>query len=203
MCRGDVLFCKVKNITLPTLNIYFSWQVWLQINKPTAIEVGIYIRLRNSHTGVSYLCYCRSSHNSPFPGGSYHKPLRFSPSRIRTGPDWTTSSDTGWTWTANWNDYRHTLNHLSLLSLLFWRKQWWWYRQAQWSWTTYPSSGVPGELHHFVKLFNSKLIRRSSPAPSPSMRRRFRMTSSKTKSRMGMKETRDEWRAELVVSKER
>lgn len=42
----------------------------------------------------------------------------------------------------------------------------------------YPSSGVPGELHHFVKLFRSKLIRRSSPAPSPSMRRRFRITSS-------------------------
>lgn len=122
MCRGDVLFCKVTNITLPTLNIHFSGQVWSQINKPPAIEVGIYIRLHNSHTGVSYLCYCRSSHNSPFPGGSYHKPLRFSPSRIRTGPDWTTSSDTGWTWTANRNDDRHTLNHLSLLSLLFWRK---------------------------------------------------------------------------------
>lgn len=45
---------------------------------------------------------------------------------------------------------------------------------------TYPSSGVPGELHHLVKVFRSKLIRRSSPAPSPSIRSRFRITSSKT-----------------------
>lgn len=43
----------------------------------------------------------------------------------------------------------------------------------------YPSSGVPGELHHLVKLFSSTLIRRSSPAPSPSIRRRFRITSSR------------------------
>lgn len=116
MCRGDVLSCKVKNISSSTLNIHFSWQVWSfeqQVNKPSAIEVGIDIRLQNSHTRVSYLCYCRSSHNSPFPGGSYHKPLRFSPSRIRTGPDWTTSSDTGWTWKANRNDCRHQSERLT------------------------------------------------------------------------------------------
>lgn len=60
-------------------------------------------QLHSDPSGVSYLYYCRSSHNSPFPEGSYHKPLKFSPSRIRTGPNWTTSSDTGWNWGTSLN----------------------------------------------------------------------------------------------------
>lgn len=59
---------------------------------------------------------------------------------------------------------------------------------------SYPSSGVPaGEWHHLVKLFSSKLILRSSPAPSPSIRRRFRITSSTVWGQKYLKARRKPW----------
>lgn len=91
----------------PCIYIFVPKLVFRTANKLTNCIRNWHLRVAEPH--VPYLCYCRSSHNSPFPEGSYHKPLRFSPWRIRTGPDWTASSDTGWTWNEKIRKIQNTL----------------------------------------------------------------------------------------------
>lgn len=120
------------------------------------------------HRGVSYLCLCRFFRNFPFPEDSCHIPSTSSPRRTHTGQVCSASFDIVWTWTT-------------LKSYFPQHAQSPWLRPLS---SAYPSSGLPGELHHLVKVLRSKLIRRSSPAPSPSMRRRFRITSSKNERKL-------------------
>lgn len=128
---------------------------------------------------ISYLCLCRLSHNSPFPEGSCHKPSTSSPWRTHTGPVCLTSSDTVWTWTEKQRVY-DSKQFFFFFKPHCYRNSWWQSPKLGSAQLAYHSSAVPGELHHLVKLFSSTFMRRSSPAPSPSMRRRFRITSSES-----------------------
>lgn len=73
--------------SMKSKNMYFYR---MKIYKLQMMSYGQCQKIRK----VSYLCLYRFSHNSPFPGGSCHKPSTSSPWRIHTVPVCPTSSDT-------------------------------------------------------------------------------------------------------------